>query len=280
MIHSDWHIHTDASYDAKLPLETLIAAAKEQDLRGFGVTDHLNYPISSFWGNIRQSAENYRRLKAEFPRMLLGVELTPIPKPEYDHNLRTDTWEGYAPSDATAPCEIAMTGTKEELMALGIQYAVGAAHWRTNVPYRKHRGTAQEEINDWHQQQMFLACDERVTILGHPWNCNDTWYGDFSIVPASMHDELGAALLEHGKYVECNAGVYLDKSIGERFRHQYSEFLRQLFEWGVPITYGSDCHGKPVPKYPDYREIVWKYLEAAGFRDGDFSELAPEKLWQ
>ena len=26
MIYSDWHIHTDASYDAKLPLETLIAA--------------------------------------------------------------------------------------------------------------------------------------------------------------------------------------------------------------------------------------------------------------
>ena len=29
MIYSDWHIHTDASYDAKLPLENLIAAAKE-----------------------------------------------------------------------------------------------------------------------------------------------------------------------------------------------------------------------------------------------------------
>ena len=36
MIHSDWHIHTDASYDAKLPLETLIAEAKARDHRRIG----------------------------------------------------------------------------------------------------------------------------------------------------------------------------------------------------------------------------------------------------
>jgi histidinol phosphatase-like PHP family hydrolase len=48
MIFSDWHIHSDASYDAKLPLETLIATAKEKGFRGFGVTDHLNYNDESF----------------------------------------------------------------------------------------------------------------------------------------------------------------------------------------------------------------------------------------
>ena len=32
MIYSDWHIHTDASYDARLPLETLIAAAKARTI--------------------------------------------------------------------------------------------------------------------------------------------------------------------------------------------------------------------------------------------------------
>ena len=138
MIHSDWHIHTDASYDAKLPLETLIAAAKEQGLRGFGVTDHLNYDDDNFWGNIRQSAENFHRLKKAFPNMILGVELTPISKPYYDHVAKTGTREGYAPPLGSEPFGVAMAGDKEKLMALGIRYAVGAAHWgwmwRTKMP--------------------------------------------------------------------------------------------------------------------------------------------------
>ncbi len=281
MIHSDWHIHTDASYDAKLPLETLIAAAREQGLRGFGVTDHLNHNTESFWGNIRQSAENFRRLAPICPEMRLGVELTPTAKPMYDYITRTGTWEGYVPPASDKPYDIAVTGTKEELIALGIQYAVGAAHWRVDVADKNNCDNSPEaNIREWHRQQMYLACDERVTILGHPWTCNNAWYEDFSIVPVSMHDELAAALLENGKYAECNAGAFIAKDTGERFRYQYAEFLRYLFEKGIPITFGSDCHGKPDPVYPDRRTETVKYLEAAGFRDGDFSELADDKLWQ
>ena len=279
MIHSDWHIHTDASYDAKLPLETLIAAAKERGLRGFGVTDHLNYDDDKFWGNIRQSAENFYRLKAEFPKMILGVELTPISKPYYDHVAKNGTREGYVPPLGSEPFDVAMAGDKEKLMALGIQYAVGAAHWRVDVADENAKESVEAQIRDWHRQQMYLACDDRVTILGHPWSCNRTWYEDFSIVPASMHDELASALLEKGKYAECNGSMFTSRSTGDYFRHQYAEFLRYLFERGIPITYGSDCHGNPDGSYPDNRMKAWLYLEAAGFRDGDFCELSQDKLW-
>ncbi len=280
MIHSDWHIHTDASYDAKLPLQTLIAEAKKQGLRSFGITDHLNYDDSSFWGNIRQSAENFQRLKTEFPGMRLGVELTPISKPYFDHVARTGTREGYIPPVQSEPYEVAMAGTKEKLMELGVQYAVGAAHWRVDVADENLKESVEAQINDWHRQQMYLACDERVTILGHPWSCNDTWYEDFSIVPASMHDELASALRENDKYAECNGSMFNARSIGERFRNQYAEFLRYLFERGIPITYGSDCHGNPNGSYPDIRMNAWYYLEKAGFKDGDFSELSDDKLWK
>lgn len=281
MIYSDWHIHTDASYDAKLPLETLIAAAKEQGLRGFGIADHLNYNDDKFWGNIRQSAENFHRLKNQFPSMRLGVELTPVAKPYYDYIAKTGSREGCVPPVQSEPYGIELAGTKEELMALGIQYAVGASHWRVDVPDMELKDSAEAQINEWHRQQMYLACDERVTILGHPWACNDTWVEDFSIVPASMHDELAAALLENGKYVECNVGMFTARDTAKgNFRHQYAQFLRFLFEKGIPITYGSDCHGKPDPVYPDERMSAWKYLEAAGFKDGDFSELSDDKLWQ
>ena len=280
MIHSDWHIHTDASYDAKLPLETLIAAAKARGMRGFGVTDHLNYDDAAFWGNIRESAENFARLKDSFPGMRLGVELTPISKPYYDHVARTGSREGYVPPVGSEPFAVAMAGNKEKLMALGIQYAVGAAHWRVDVADEKAKESVEAQIKDWHRQQMYLACDERVTILGHPWSCNRTWYEDFSMIPASMHDELAAALLENGKYAECNGSMFTARDTGDYFRNQYAEFLRFLFEKGIPITYGSDCHGKPDGCYPDNRMKAWYYLEKVGFKDGDFSELADDKLWQ
>ena len=280
MIYSDWHIHTDASYDAKLPLETLIAAAKAQGLRGFGIADHLNYNDEKFWGDIRKSSENYHRLKETYPQMRLGVELTPVAKPYYDYIARTGTRDGYVPPVQSEPYAIELAGTKEELMALGVQYAVGASHWRVDVPDMELKDSAEAQINEWHRQQMYLACDERVTILGHPWACNDLWFHDFTIVPSSMHDELAAALLENGKYAECNVGMFTAGDTMEKFRNQYAEFLRFLFERGIPITYGSDCHGNPDGSYPDKRMGAIAYLEKFGFKDGDFSELSDDKLWK
>lgn len=276
MIHSDWHIHTDASYDARLPLETLIASAKAQGLRGFGVTDHLNYPNESFWNDIVTSAENYKRLLPTCPQMILGVELTPISQSLYDFMAAGGEKADHKPVLRSTPGQIAMTGDKQALMELGVRYAVGAAHWRVDDLDDESIGA---QINDWHAQQIWLACDDRVTILGHPWACNYSWTEDFSIVPASMHDELCAAMLEHGKLVECNVGMFREARHTELFRRQYAEFLRSFFERGVPITYGSDCHGNPNGQYPDVRADAWHYLEQAGFRDGDFTDLSEANLW-
>ena len=67
MIHSDWHIHSEASYDAKLPLETLIRQAREQGLRGFGVTDHLNFNDEKFLGDLHRSVKTVKALQAKCP---------------------------------------------------------------------------------------------------------------------------------------------------------------------------------------------------------------------
>ena len=56
--------------------------------------------------------------------------------------------------------------------------------------------------------------------------------------------------------------------------------MRFLFEKGIPMTYGSDCHGDLSGTYPDDRMNAWRYLEAVGFKDGDFSELSDDKLWK
>ena len=281
MIHSDWHIHTSASYDATLPLEQLIADAKAQGLRGFGITDHLNYNDESFWGNIRQSAANFKRLRQEFPGMRLGVELTPIAKPLLDHLAAGGTRENWVPPIQSEPYAVELPGTKEELMALGVQYAIGAAHWRVDQPEHHLRDSAKAEILEWHRQQMYMACDERVTILGHPWSCNLLWYGDFTIIPASLHDEFAAALKENGKYAECNCSMFTGSDTSEYFRNQYAEYMRYLFEKGIPITIGTDCHGSSARNdYPDRRAIYETYLSKVGFREGDFTDLPDSALWQ
>ena len=100
-------------------------------------------------------------------------------------------------------------------------------------------------IKEWYRQQMWLAQDERVTILGHPWYIGKAlWYDDFSVIPHSMNMDIAHALKENNKYVECNAGVLCDSRTSEKFRMQYSEFMRELFEMGIPVTYGSDYHNK------------------------------------
>lgn len=282
MIHSDWHIHTDASYDAHLPLEVLIREAKKQGLRSFGVTDHLNFNDEKFMGDLRKSAGNFKRLAPSCPEMVLGVELTPIAKPEFDYIAKTGTREGYVPVPQDTPYAMELGATKEELMALGVRYAVGAAHWRIDVADVKAVDNGLEaNIREWHRLQLALACDPRVTILGHPWSCNASWREDFSLIPRSMHDELAAALKENGKYIENNASMQNDPAYSEKFRCQYAEFMREMFERGVPVTYGSDCHGGGAGRreYPDKRPGCDPYLAAAGFREGDFSELTEKDFW-
>ena len=156
MIHSDWHIHSEASYDAKLPLETLITRAREQGLRGFGVTDHLNFNDEKFLGDLRRSAETVKALQEKCPEMVLGVELTPIEKPLFDYIAKTGTREGYIPPEQGIPYDIELGASKEYLRSLGVRYAVGASHWRVDCPYAD--GTDVDAcIREWFRQQLWLA---------------------------------------------------------------------------------------------------------------------------
>ena len=277
MIHSDWHIHSEHSYDATNSLQSIAEEARGQGLQFAGITDHANFNDEKFMGDLRSSAAAVKEAQNTYPFLVLGVELTPIEQPEYDHIAKTGTREGYQPPVLDKPYEIALAATKEELMALGVRYAIGAAHWRVDVPGAKQLPVDLHAcIREWHRQQMWLACDERVTILGHPWyNGKQIWYHDFDLIPRSMHMELAAALKENGKYVECNSQFFRHEKATEEFRYRYAEFMRELFELGIPVTYGSDSHHS----YKDFRPHVEKYLWAAGFRDGDFSQLTEAVLW-
>ena len=278
IIKSDWHIHSEFSYDAKITLAELIAEAKKQGLRGIGVTDHLNFNDTKFVGDIINSSRAVKEAQKYFPDMVLGVELTPIAKPEFDYIAKTKTREGFVEPKQDKPYDIELALSKQELMALGIRYAVGGAHWRVDIPKSEQiSGDTVSDIKEWFRQQIWLASDERVTVLAHPWyHGHGAWYDDFSVIPRSMNEEIASVLLKKGKYAECNAGVLCAPTTSEKFRNQYAEFLREWFERGIPITYGSDAHGR----YADRREEVEVYLEKAGFKEGDFSEISEDKFWK
>ena len=277
MIRSDWHIHSEYSYDASTPLEVIAERAAAQGLCFVGITDHANFNDEKFMGDLRSSAAAVKDAQKKYPFMVLGVELTPIERPEFDYIRQNGVREGYVAPVQETPFEIELAASKEELMALGVRYAIGASHWRVDVPNAKKLAPDIDAcIKEWYRQQMWLACDGRVTILGHPWyHGRGIWYEDFSVIPRSMNMDIAAALKENGKYVECNSHFFCTDNATEKFRNQYAEFLRELFEMGIPVTYGSDSHSG----YGDARGTVEKYLSAAGFSDGDIVELSEGDLW-
>jgi histidinol phosphatase-like PHP family hydrolase len=277
IITSDWHIHSEASYDAKLPLSEITKNAKEYGFHTVGITDHANFNTLSFINDIKNSARIVNDFKAENIRVVLGVELTPIEKPEFEYNKIHGYREGYVPPETDKPYDIMLAMTKDELKALGVRYGIGASHWRIDKPYGwKDNKDVEGSVREWHRQQMFLASDDRVTVLGHPWyNGSSLWYQDFSIIPRSMNMELADALKKNGKYVECNAHFFNTPSTSEKFRNQYAEFFRELFEMGIPVTYGSDSHNEYLPIHLNTE----KYLSSAGFKEGDIGGLPDDILW-
>lgn len=282
MIHSDFHIHSEYSYDAKLPLEEIAKGAMACGFSRVGITDHLNYNDPPFLKNIYDSAAGVKEAQKKYPFMILGVELTPIQKGQFDYIAKNGTREGYALTAGADKYGIEFGLSKKELMDLGVRYAVGASHWRLDtIGTGEGDGDTDSLMRELFRQQMWIAQDERVTIFGHPWyHGKAAWFENFSIIPRAMNEELRAALLENKKCVECNTGVLL--KFEEKARYQYAEYLREMFEAGLRITYGSDSH----KAYNDNRMgtgrgdlFIEKYLTAAGFKDGDFYTLQDSDLW-
>ena len=276
MIHSDWHIHSEFSYDSKLPLQTIAEEGSALGMQFLGITDHVNYNDDFFLAALRDSAKAVKQMQEVCPTMVLGVELTPISKPQFDYIAQTGTREGFVAPTATHPFDIELAVSKEELQSLGVRYAIGAAHWRVDGMPTANADDLKESIDEWYRQQMWLACDERVTVLGHPWyHGKGLWYEDFTQIPHSMNVDIAHALKENGKYVECNLHFFNSAKTGERFRCQYAEFLRELFEMGISVTYGTDSHSR----YANGIEAVEAYLARAGFRDGDIVGISEQDFW-
>jgi len=285
MYNQDWHIHTEASYDASLPFEELLKKAKENGITDFGITDHVNYPfMMCYLQKSRNLYENYQKEGFHF-----GVELTTVAKSQIDYaatqpfdmttTLRAGLVPGYVKASTGKKDALDLAMTEEEIQAYKVEYTVAAAHWLFEDKTERNA-----VIREWHDQQMFCATDKRVDIVGHSWwlpynpnikmwynaegmVCGEPWFDDFWVIPMSIHDEFSAALLENKKCAELNLSFLTNKKFTEKFKMQYMEYIRMLFEKGVPITIGSDVH----KEYESRQEICEKFFEHVGFKAGDFA---------
>ena len=172
--------------------------------------------------------------------------------------------------------------TDAEIEKYGIEYVVGGTHWPLYVPYER-----EAIIRDFHRQNMHLATHPLVDIVAHPWWWHghwaesdgsyrtDPWLSDFRRIPASMHDEFGAACREHDTKIEINiAAMLCNNGYPLKFRHQYVEYLAQMKANGVALSLGSDCHSA-------YTDIDFETAEAmlvkVGIGDKDLWTMPPRR---
>ncbi len=274
MYKSDWHIHSEASYDADLSIPYILERSEKYGITELGISDHVNIP--NWITHLKKSQELF--LKYKKPGFHLGVELTTQSKPKFDyikaHGGSEELWKTCGPFEPFKGYELALT--EEELRECGVEYVVAGAHWPCYAQY-----TREDLIKDYSLQNIYLASDKRVDIVAHPWwfdgkwanekGVYDTlpWFDDFGVIPMSVHDEFAAAMIENDACMEWNILSFIvTNEYTEKFKKQYAEYVRMMFEKGVKITIGSDVHHD----YPDMREEVEKLASYVGFKAEDFSK--------
>jgi len=281
-ITSDWHIHSRNSCDeASLAIHDLISQAPGLGILDFGVTDHIHTPLN---------LPDLEASRAEFlandpsPRFHFGVEVSVVSKWELAELARGEHERPVYGLRSGGPpgAEPAIGIAEDHLRRLSVEYVVGGTHWPLYVPLER-----ESVIRDYHRQNLFLATHPLVDIVAHPWwwmghwksadgrYLGDPWLDDFGKIPASLHDEFAAAVLEHSKGVEINIGAMLmNPTYPSTFPGQYVEYLAGLKARGVRLSLGSDCHS---PRYAPDLAAVERLLATVGLRDEDLWRLPPRE---
>ena len=278
-IRQDWHVHTRNSHCGKSEAEMtrMIERARGLGLERIGITDHLNNP-PGLWeveGSRKEFDERERP-----PGVFFAVEVTTQRERDVRESeeaaARGETYRGWREGPPEKPIVWLPDDVREKFR---FRYVLGAAHWSLGAPPRR-----MAMVRSYHEQNMVLAEDPRIDVVGHPWwftggdlwkDVDGTykglpWFDDFRVVPQSMHDEFAAAARENGKAVEINANaIMLRPAHPPRFREQYREYLALLRERGVVFSLGSDAH------HPDKLDGILALQD-----DLDAIGIKEDELWQ
>lgn len=280
-ILQDLHIHSHHSFDsACATLSNIRLDHEDMGIRHYAVTDHLNtrYSIS----DIESCRHDF--LRGNFPpNFHFGVEAA-----------ITAAWESerIAAGDYVAAGDIPITGFRmderpfdgrmcialeeEDIRKYGIELVVAGVHWPLGFP-ETHAGV----LDNYFQQQMFLANHPLVHVIAHPWESlghaagdwfhhRDKQHIDWSVfrdIPQEMDDLLCEAMLKNGKFAEINIGFMT--GIPEEVMRLRMERSRRWRDAGLKFTCGSDQHSEhPNPERFSQMERI---LDEYGFTEEDFA---------
>lgn len=282
-IASDWHIHSENSCDsASLPVADLPQAAADAGIIDYGLTDHIHTPVNL--PDLVASRADYLAAKPS-GHFHFGVEVSCVSQWELDelatgrhgepvYGLRQGGPAGAALAIGIGP---------EDIERLGIEFVVGGVHWPMYIEIEPDA-----VIRDYHRQYMFLATHPLVDVIAHPWwwmghwqdgngrYLTEPWFDDFGKIPLSMHDELAAAAIEHGKAIEINiSACLLNAAYPDDFGARYvNEYLAYMAGQGVTFSIGSDCH---AAQYDIAFDTVESMLDGIGLRDEHMWRLPPKE---
>lgn len=276
-ITSDWHIHSSCSCDAAcMAVPELIRLARQKGIRDYGLTDHIHTPFNL--PDVAASRTAFEQAGPE-PGFHFGIEASCVSQWELDQIAAGDREAPVYGLRTGGPpgAELAIGLTRADIETYKIEYVVGGTHWPMYVPIER-----EAIVREFHRQNMFLAAHPLVNIVAHPWWWHghwldadgmfraEPWFDDFGHVPASMHDEFAAALIQHGKAAEINIqALLLNRHYPESFKRQYLEYLAELKARGATLSTGSDCH---TAHYEVDFETAARMIESVGIRD--------EELWR
>ena len=249
-ITSDWHIHSRNSCDeACISVANLIRLAHEKGIEDYGLSDHVHTPCNL--ADIEASREEFLA-NSPSPRFHFGIEVSSVSQWELD---QIASGRHGAPvyglrEGGPAGGALAIGVAADDIARFGAEYVIGGAHWPMYVPLERDA-----VIRDYHRQNMFLATHPLVDIVAHPWwwmgawrdadgrYTSDPWLADFSVIPASMHDEFAGAAVACGRVIEINLeAMLLTHAYPDAFKQEYLGYLAGLRARGVTLAIGSDCH--------------------------------------
>lgn len=214
---SDWHIHTHHSCDCPRPegatLARLFAQIEASGITHYGISDHLHTAFNV--PELEASRAEYDTLPPS-PNRHFGVEVSVLREYDFSQNAAAANPSPYGKCPGGPPDTLAIYLPDELRERLRFDYVIGGAHWPLGVP---EPFDPMAVIRDYHRQYMFLATHPRVDIVAHPWwwmgawrdedgvYRSYPWLDDLRRIPQSLHDEFAAAVIQHGKAVEINAGA-------------------------------------------------------------------------
>jgi histidinol-phosphatase (PHP family) len=232
VITFDYHSHNDRCGHAVGKLEDYVQQAVSLGLTHFGMSDHG----PAYWLEGDHAQPWVQMAVSELPNYVaeaIGLKERYTDTIALAVGIEADFIEGH---------EESLTGW---LAAHPFDYVLGSVHYclgHSVFDRRRWREQRPEEVfRDYYRLVILAARSGLFDILSHL-TVIDTYAPQIPETLASeLYPQVAAAIAESGCVVEINTSCYRKQPLWDA-PYPNAKMLAELITFGVPLTFGSDCH--------------------------------------